>query len=98
MQNLIETFRVIPDFRRDHKKLHRLEDIIFISICGFVCGCEDFAGIHYWALDNEVWLRKYIKMANGVPSDDTFRRVFRFLDYDAFGEVKIRARVLTDSI
>lgn len=86
MQNLLETFSVIPDFRRDHNKLHSLTDIIFISICAFTCGCEDYASIHYWALDNQKWLKRHIELTNGVPSDDTLRRVFRFLDYDAFSK------------
>jgi predicted transposase YbfD/YdcC len=84
MTNLIEVFRLVPDFRLNRKKLHSLVDIIFISICAVVCGCEDYVSIHLWAKDNKSWLVQYIDLANGIPSDDTFRRVFRFLDYEAF--------------
>jgi predicted transposase YbfD/YdcC len=84
MAKLIEIFSKVPDFRLNRKKVHSLVEIIFMSICGVICGCQDYVAIHLWAKDNEEWLRKYISLSNGVPSDDTFRRVFRYLDYEAF--------------
>lgn len=82
--NIIEIFNKVPDFRLNRKKLHSLSDIIFMSICAICCGCDDYMGIHLWSKDNKIWLSKYLELANGIPSDDTFRRVFRFLDYEAF--------------
>ena len=55
-----------------------------MSICAVCCGCDDYMGIHLWSKDNESWLRQYLGLEHSVPSDDTFRRIFRYLDYEAF--------------
>jgi predicted transposase YbfD/YdcC len=68
----------------NRKKLYKLLDIIFISICAVICGADDAVSIRAWAKDNLNWLRQYIALPNGIPSDDTIRRVFQFLDYEAF--------------
>jgi predicted transposase YbfD/YdcC len=84
MEYLLQSFSSLPDFRINRKKLHDLPEIIFISICAVICGCDDYVSIKSWADDNIVWLRQYLTLSHGIPSDDTFRRVFRFLDYEAF--------------
>lgn len=84
MDYLLQSFSTLPDFRINRKKLHDLTGIVFISICAVICGCDDYVSIKSWADDNIIWLRQYIVLANGIPSDDTFRRIFRFLDYEAF--------------
>lgn len=84
MDYLLQSFSSLPDFRINRKKLHDLTEIVFISVCGVICGCDDYVSIKSWADDNIVWLRQYLVLANGIPSDDTFRRIFRFLDYAAF--------------
>jgi predicted transposase YbfD/YdcC len=86
MELIKESFKDMPDFRVQGRKLHSLLDIIFITICGVICGEEDFVGIRMWAEDRADWLRQHIGMENGIPSDDTLRRVFQFLDYEAFGK------------
>ena len=90
MTNLLEIFKIVPDFRLKRKRLHSLVDIIFISICGIICGCQDYVAIHLWAKDKENWLRKYISLPNGIPSDDTLRRVFQILDYESFNRCFIK--------
>lgn len=57
-----------------------------ISVCGVICGCDDYMSIKYWADDNVTWLKQYISLCNGIPSDDTFRRIFQHLDYQAFNQ------------
>jgi hypothetical protein len=52
-----------------------------MSVGGVICGCDDYMSIKYWADDNMDWLKQYINLSNGVPSDDIFRRVFQYLDY-----------------
>ncbi|MDZ7898687.1 MAG: ISAs1 family transposase [Arcicella sp.] len=84
MEHLLQSFSSLPDFRINRHKLHDLTEIIFISICAVICGCDDYVSIKSWADDNIVWLRQYLVLAHGIPSDDTFRRIFRFLDYEAF--------------
>jgi predicted transposase YbfD/YdcC len=84
MDYLLQSFSSLSDFRMNRKKLHDLTEIVFMSICGVICGCDDYVSIKSWAEDNIIWLRQYIVLANGIPSDDTFRRIFRYLDYEAF--------------
>jgi len=43
-------------------------------------------GIHLWSKDNKNWLKQYLSLPNGIPSDDTFRSVFQFLDYESFNK------------
>ena len=85
VMNIIEqSFGEMTDFRLSRSRLHKLIDIIFMSICGVICGADDYVGIRLWAIRNEEWLRGYIDLPNGIPSDDTFRRVFQLLDYEEF--------------
>lgn len=84
MDYLLQSFSSLPDFRINRKKLYDLTEIVFMSICGVICGCDDYVSIKSWADDNIIWLRKYLVLANGVPSDDTFRLIFQFLDYESF--------------
>ena len=84
MDYLLQSFSNLVDFRINRKKLHDLTEIVFISICAVICGCDDYVSIKSWADDNITWLRQHLVLANGIPSDDTFRRIFRFLDYEAF--------------
>ena len=76
MEYLLESF----------SKLHDLTEIIFIIICATICGCDDYVSIKSWADDNIVWLRQYLVLSNGIASDDTFRRIFQFIDYEAFNK------------
>ena len=86
MEIFIKSFETLPDFRVKRTQLHGLLDIVFMSVCGVICGCDDYVGIKFWADDNIVWLKQYINLTNGVPSDDTFRRVFQHLDYQALNK------------
>jgi hypothetical protein len=76
MELIKEEFSTLPDFRMNRTRLHKLSDIIFMSISAVICGADDFVGIKLWADDNIAWLKKHIELENGVPSDDTFRRIF----------------------
>jgi predicted transposase YbfD/YdcC len=76
----IEYFKLIEDPRQSHKTRHSLLEIIFISVCAYICGANSWDGVFEFANTREVWLRKYIKLANGVPSRVTYYRAFGALD------------------
>ena len=80
MDYLLPSFASLPDFRINRKKLYDLAEIVFISICGVICGCHDCVSIKSWSDDNVVWLRQYLALTNGIPSDDNFCRIFQCLD------------------
>jgi predicted transposase YbfD/YdcC len=79
-----EHFSVIPDPRVDRTKLHKLEDILVIVLCAVICGAETWVDIVDFAKAKETWLRTFLELPHGIPSHDTFGRVFAALDVRAF--------------
>jgi predicted transposase YbfD/YdcC len=73
-------FGGIEDPRVERTKRHRLLDIIIIAICGVICGAEGWAEIEEFGKGKEEWLETILKLPNGIPSHDTFGRVFARLD------------------
>ena len=78
-------FSALPDPRMDRSKRHRLLDILFIGVCTMICGGEGFTDMHLFAVAKEAWLRGFLELPGGIPSHDTFRRVFSLIDPEAFG-------------
>lgn len=83
-RDLFACFASLPDPRMDRTKLHRLDDIMAIAICAVICGAEGWTDMADWARDKLDWLKTFLHLPNGVPSHDTFGRVFGKLDPDAF--------------
>ncbi len=77
-------FRSLKDPRIERRKKHLLLDIVVIAICGVICGCNDWQQIATFARSRHDWLKKFLRLPNGVPSHDTFERVFDRLDPGAF--------------
>jgi hypothetical protein len=77
----------ITDHRRQWGYLRRkFTVILFISLCAIICGADEFEEIEIWAKAHEKWLKKFIEMPNGIPSEDTFRRVFERLNPEEVGK------------
>lgn len=79
-------FAQVPDFRIDRCKRHRLSDILMISVCAVVSGAEDFEEIAEYGRQKQSFLKQFLELPNGIPSHDTFNRVFCHLDQQAFGQ------------
>jgi hypothetical protein len=82
MPSLITILRQVPDPRTGNAQRHALLDLLVIALAASVCGaetCVDFAG------DREDMLREFLSLENGLPSHDTFSRLFRLPDPQAFG-------------
>jgi predicted transposase YbfD/YdcC len=77
-------FRKLRDPRREHGQLHRLLDIVVIAICGVLCNCNTWPEILTWARCRRCWLQRFLTLENGLPSHDTFERVFDRIDPAAF--------------
>ncbi len=77
-------FRILRDPRRRHRRLHRLIDIIVIAICAVLCGADDWQDIATFGQHRRDWLKRFLGLPNGIPSHDTFERVFDRLDPQAF--------------
>jgi predicted transposase YbfD/YdcC len=77
-------FRSLRDPRRRHRRLHHLLDIIVIAICAVLCGANDWQEIATFGQGRLAWLKRFLALPHGIPSHDTFERVFDRLDPHAF--------------
>lgn len=85
---LVDRVKTIPDPRRQCQNLkHRLEDIIVLGFCGVLAGCDDFVELADWANQNIAFFRTFLELPHGIPSHDTFNRVFATLQPAALQEV-----------
>ena len=74
------SFSDIEDPRREHGRLHKLIDIITIALCAVISGGETWVDCVDFGEDKEDWLRGFLELPHGIPSHDTFARVFQLLD------------------
>ena len=79
-------FKGLEDPPIDRAKRHELIDIIGITISAVVCGADNWVEIEEFGKAKEEWLRGFLKLPNGIPSHDTFGRVFSRLAPERFGE------------
>jgi predicted transposase YbfD/YdcC len=82
--NLHAHFQGLEDKRRGAGKRHKLIDILTIAIYGIICGADDWSGIEEYGQAKEEWLRQFLELPHGIPSHDTFGRIFSWLDPQAF--------------
>jgi predicted transposase YbfD/YdcC len=86
MPPFVAHFADLPDPRIDRTKLHALLDILVIALCTVICGGEGWEDMSEFGQAKEAFLREQLglSLTHGVPSPDTFRRVFARLDPEAF--------------
>jgi len=77
-------FSVLEDPRSDHTRRHKLIDIMTIAICGVICGADNWVELEQFGKAKEEWLKGFLELPNGIPSHDTFGRVFALLDAQQF--------------
>jgi predicted transposase YbfD/YdcC len=83
MASFFEHFASLPDPRVERTRLHKLSDILFITMAAVLSGCDDWNEIELYGETKEEWLRNYLELPSGIPSHDTFNRVFSLLDPEA---------------
>jgi len=84
--SIIDHFSVLPDPRILLKTSHKLVDIVAMALCAIVAGADDWVEIAAYAKAKEEWFRGFLELRGGIPSHDTFGRVFSLLDSDEFGK------------
>jgi predicted transposase YbfD/YdcC len=84
LEALIKELAAIEDPRCAWKVEHRLIDILVIAVCAVLGEAETFEDIALYGRCKEAWLRGFLALPNGIPSHDTFRRVFMLIDPEAF--------------
>src|SRR3954470_5729670 len=77
-------FADLTDPRIDRSRLHEPLDIIAIAICAVVAGAESWDDIEDFGNVKQDWLKTFLGLPNGIPSHDTFRRLFERLDPGEF--------------
>lgn len=80
-----EHFGSIEDPRAEHgRKLHKLLDILVIAICAAICGADTWEDVETFGKAKKEWFKEFLELPNGIPSHDTFNRVFNRLDPQQF--------------
>lgn len=74
----------LSDPRADRGFNHCLKDMVALAVCGTICGADSWAAIERFAISHENWFRRFLQLENGIPSHDTFNRIFARLDTAQF--------------
>ena len=77
-------FSDLTDPRIDRTKLHKLIDILVIAICAVIAGADNWEDVEEFGKARMEWFQTFLELANGIPSHDTFTRVFARLDPEQF--------------
>jgi predicted transposase YbfD/YdcC len=82
--SILGFFAKLKDPRRAHRRLHLLQDILVIALCAVIAGAQDWQEIETFGQKRKDWLGRFLGLANGIPSHDTFQRVFDRIKPGAF--------------
>ncbi|MFH7028219.1 MAG: ISAs1 family transposase [Heteroscytonema crispum UTEX LB 1556] len=85
-RTIADHFAEIEDPRIERTKQHKLIDIITIGICAVICGADTWVAIETYGQAKQEWLKQFLELPNGIPSHDTFARVFARIDPQQFQE------------
>ena len=77
-------FDDVPDPRVERTKQHLLKDILAIALLAVIAGADGWEDMENYGISKLTGLEKFLKLPNGIPSDDTFRRVFEKLEPKIF--------------
>lgn len=77
---MLSFFEGLTDPRMDRTKLHWLKDIIGLTICAVLSGCNDWDEIEIYGEQKQEWLKQFLVLENGIPSHDTINRLFAALN------------------
>ncbi len=84
IKGLASCFTGLEDPRETRRCNHQLVDILVIAACAVIACAESWEDIELYGRSKQAWLETFLALPNGIPSHDTFRRVFMLLDPDAF--------------
>jgi predicted transposase YbfD/YdcC len=84
LRSLARHFRSLKDPRVVGRSHHRLIDLIVLALCGVIANCDDWPDVVLFAQQREAWFRRFLALPAGIPSHDTFERVFALLDPRTF--------------
>jgi predicted transposase YbfD/YdcC len=82
--SLPKHFAGVADPRVERTKRHLLIDILVMAICAVICGADDWVGVASFGRAKQAWFKTFLGLPHGIPSHDTFGRVFARLDPEQF--------------
>src|SRR4051812_12541582 len=81
----LKHFSDLQDFRlQNHNFRHKLSDVLIIAVLGTICGADGWAEIERFGQAKEDWLKTFLELPHGIPSHDTFGRIFALLNPEVF--------------
>ena len=87
---LLVQLSILEDPRSGENYRHDFLEVMFITVCAVICGCENWTEIEDYAEAKYEWLSQFLELKNGIPSHDTFRRIFCILEFDEFQKFFIK--------
>ncbi len=84
--SIIHHFSTLTDPRVNRRKLHRLSDIFFITLCATICGADNWVAIEKSGKAKEKWFTEQLNLQHGIPSHDTLGDVFAAINIEHFSE------------
>ena len=74
--NLVKHFAGLPDPRSGNAKAHIFLEILIIAILAVICGADGWSDVELFGKNKKEWLKTFLELPKGIPSHDTFGRVF----------------------
>ena len=84
--SVLKHFTAVDDPRLDRRKLHQLPDILFITLCGIICGADNWVMVEQFGKGRQTWFKELLELPNGIPSHDTFGDVLAAIDTKQFSQ------------
>jgi hypothetical protein len=82
--SLAKHFEGLPDPRTGNAKAHIFLEILIIAICAVICGADGWSDIELFGKNKKAWLKTFLALPKGIPSHDTFGRVFAKIKPEEF--------------
>lgn len=80
--NILKSLTPLVDPRKQHMISYPLTELVFMAICSVLGGSTCWQDIHDFVSLNKKWFKKYVNLKDGIPSHDTFRRIFMIVDHE----------------
>jgi hypothetical protein len=82
--NVVKYFAELPDPRTGNAKAHIFLEVLIIAICAVICGADGWSDVELFGKNKKDWLKTFLKLPKGIPSHDTFGRIFSQIKPEEF--------------